>query len=254
MTLDPFVAVPEYVRAVDVGPATVIVNYRDGRTHVLIGEPARWWQAATTSGRADPPGLLDTRTAETLRGQLLAAGLITPTQTHRQGRGVTAGPAWAPSWGTQEMPAGRADAVPVPLGATVRASVALVVVFGVLAAGRGDRRMARLLRLLTWANHHTTINASDDHGREAVHAVRRAARFMPGRVACLEESAAAVLVLAFERESATWCHGAAADPVRLHAWVETGTGYRVAEPSSTARFAVLRTIPERGDESENQRA
>ena len=81
--------------------------------------------------------------------------------------------------------------------------------------------------------------------RLAVHAVRRAGLVAPGRVACLEESAAAVVLLAASRQGVTWRHGAAADPVRLHAWVETDHGHPVAEPPSTAaRFAVLRTIPE----------
>ncbi|MET7996799.1 lasso peptide biosynthesis B2 protein [Amycolatopsis sp. NPDC005232] len=52
------------------------------------------------------------------------------------------------------------------------------------------------------------------------------------------------------RQGVTWCHGAAADPVRLHAWLETDDREPVAEPPSTARFAVLRTIPVRDDGGE----
>jgi hypothetical protein len=70
-------------------------------------------------------------------------------------------------------------------------------------------------------------------------------------VACLEESAAVAVLLAASRHRVTWCHGAAADPVRLHAWVETDDGHRVAEPPSTARFAQLRAIPERDAGGEN---
>ncbi|MGH3830725.1 MAG: lasso peptide biosynthesis B2 protein [Pseudonocardiaceae bacterium] len=39
----------------------------------------------------------------------------------------------------------------------------------------------------------------------------------------------------------TWCHGVAADPIRLHAWVETDS-QPVAEPKSTTRYTVLRII------------
>ncbi|WP_078588533.1 MULTISPECIES: lasso peptide biosynthesis B2 protein [Streptomyces] len=76
----------------------------------------------------------------------------------------------------------------------------------------------------------------------AVHAVRRAAWHSPARTACLEESAAAVLLLASRRLSITWCHGVAADPVRLHAWVQTEDGSPVAEPPSTHAFTPVLTL------------
>ncbi|WP_422647137.1 lasso peptide biosynthesis B2 protein [Actinoalloteichus caeruleus] len=246
-----YITVPEHVRAVDVGPATVIVNYGNGRVETLIGPAARWWGEATTTGNGDARGVLDGLAAQTLRRQLLAAGLIVPTFPHRPGRPTAAGPSWVPSWGTQEMAAGRAEPVRVPFGATVRAGAALAVVLGVLAAGRRHRRMARLMWLLTRMVRRGTGSATADQACQAVNAVRRAGLVAPGRVACLEESAAVVVMLAASRQRVTWCHGAAADPVRLHAWVETDDGHRVAEPPSTARFAVLRTIPERDSGGEN---
>jgi hypothetical protein len=245
-----YITVPEYVRAVNVGPATVIVNYRNGRVETLIGPAARWWDEKTTNGYADTSDVLDGLAAQTLRGQLLAADLITPTFQHRPGQPTTVGPPWVPSWGTQEMAAGRAEPVRMPFGATVRAGVALAVVLGVLAVGRKRRRMARLVRLLAWMARRTTCSATTEEAGQAAHAVRRAGLVAPGRVACLEESAAIVVLLAAYRQRVTWCHGAAADPVRLHAWVETDDGHRVAEPLSTARFAVLRTIPERDNGGE----
>ncbi|KPM50530.1 hypothetical protein ACG83_04710 [Frankia sp. R43] len=249
-----YIIVPEHVRALDVGPATVIVNYRNGRADVLTGPAARWWEAATTSGYGDPSGLLDTQSARALREQLLTAELIMQTPRHRAGQPTAVGPSWVPSWGTQEMQAGRTTVGSASCGMTLRAGVALLVVLGALAAGQGRSRMARLLRLLTWATRRARVDASADHLMEAVNAVRRAGTVMPGRVACLEESSAAFLLLAMGRKRVTWCHGAAADPVRLHAWVETDDGQRVAEPSSTARFGVLRAVPERDDGSENRRA
>lgn len=244
------ITVPAHVRAVDLGPATVIVNYRNGRTESLIGPAARWWQQATATGYADVPGVLDELTERTLRSQLVAAGLIEPTATdHQPGTPTPQGPPWVPSWGTQEMAAGRVEPVPVPLGATVRAGVALAVVLGTLAAGRGRTRIARLVRLLSTASARTTSPAPAEHIHKAVHAVRRAGLVIPGRVACLEESAAVVVLLAASRQRVTWCHGAAADPVRIHAWVEDDHGQPVAEPPSTAaRFAVLRTIPDRQED------
>ncbi|MEU2670755.1 lasso peptide biosynthesis B2 protein [Streptomyces sp. NPDC007164] len=76
----------------------------------------------------------------------------------------------------------------------------------------------------------------------AVEAVRRAGWRFPGRTACLEESAATVLLLAARRLAVTWCHGVAADPVRLHAWVQTWDGTTVAEPDSTRSYTPVITI------------
>ncbi len=65
---------------------------------------------------------------------------------------------------------------------------------------------------------------------------------LPFRVACLEEIAAAMLVLALTGRRAGWCHGVAADPIRLHAWI-TLDGQPVAEPANTARYIPLLQIP-----------
>ncbi|MQS37048.1 lasso peptide biosynthesis B2 protein [Streptomyces katsurahamanus] len=64
----------------------------------------------------------------------------------------------------------------------------------------------------------------------------------PARTACLEESAAAVLLLASRRLSVTWCHGVAPDPVRLHAWLRTQDEILVAEPHSTLAYTPALTI------------
>ncbi|MFE5591189.1 lasso peptide biosynthesis B2 protein [Streptomyces sp. NPDC056549] len=73
--------------------------------------------------------------------------------------------------------------------------------------------------------------ATPEQAESAVLAVRRAAWFSPARTACLEESAAVVLLLASRRRSVVWCHGVAPDPVRLHAWVQTDDGTPAAEPA-----------------------
>lgn len=79
-------------------------------------------------------------------------------------------------------------------------------------------------------------------GDAAVRAVRAAAWWSPGRTACLEESAAAVVLLAARRRRITWCHGIAADPVRLHAWVQTDDGNPVAEPPSIHAYTPVLTL------------
>lgn len=239
-----YVTAPDHVSAADLGPATVIVNYRAGNVETLIGPAARWWAELSATGDPDAPTGLDTASIRTLLGRLHADGFLVPTRRPRPWPAPVAGPPWVPSWGTHELAAGRAELPRVPLGPAVRAGLALAAVLGVLTFGRTRARMARLTRLLTWATRWATRPATAEHARQLVHAVRRAGLLAPGRVACLEESAAVTLALAASRHRVTWCHGVAADPIRLHAWVETDNRQPVAEPPSTARFTALRTIPE----------
>lgn len=240
-----YLTAPGHVRAVDVGPATVIVNYRTGQAETLIGPAAQWWAELAAGGDPTATTVLHEVTARTLRDQLLDAGLLVPSPRPEPWAPSPTGPAWEPSWGTQELAAGRPEPVPVPLAVTVLAGMALALVLVVLTAGPRGGRLARLSWLLARAARRTTRPAAVNNARRAVHAVRKAGLLAPGRVACLEESAAVLMLLAVSRQRVTWCHGVAADPVRLHAWVETDDNERIAEPPSTARFAVLRTIPAR---------
>jgi hypothetical protein len=250
--MNRYVTAPGHVTAVDLGPATVIVNYRTGSVETLIGPAARWWDELAATGDTDAPVALDADSASTLLGQLRAAGLIVPARQRRPWPAPVVGPPWEPSWGTHELAAGYADPPRVPPGLAVRSCLALAVVHVVLAFGTRRARMARLTGLLTWATtRYATRPADTERARKTVHAVRSAGLLMPGRVACIEESAAATLALAVSGQRVTWCHGAAADPLRLHAWVETDSREPVAEPPSTLRCAVLRTIPARDHGGEN---
>ncbi|PZT74726.1 MULTISPECIES: lasso peptide biosynthesis B2 protein [unclassified Streptomyces] len=137
------------------------------------------------------------------------------------------------SWGSTEHPAG----LTVPRNAwSSAAAAALACVLAVKAAGRKESAMRRLIDAIRTADSTTTHPATPEQAERAVLAVRRAAWFSPARTACLEESAAAVLLLAFQRRSVIWCHGVAPDPVRLHAWVQTGDGALAAEPRSTLLY------------------
>jgi transglutaminase superfamily protein len=246
-----YVTAPDHVAAADLGPATVLVNYRTGAVQTLIGPAARWWTDLAAAGDPGTPAALAATSANTLLAQLLAAGLIVPTSRPRPWAAPVSGPPWIPSWGTYELAAGHAQSLGVPPGVTLRAGAALAIVLAVLALGRARTRMSRLIRLLTWATRFTTCPATEEHARRAVHAVRQAGLLVPARVACLEESAATTLMLALSRQRVSWCHGAAADPIRLHAWIETDDRQPVAEPPSTLRCTVLRTIPARDHGGEN---
>lgn len=91
--------------------------------------------------------------------------------------------------------------------------------------------------------------ASGEQALSALHGVRHAARFLPARIACLEESVATMLALTAEGYQASWCHGVAADPIRLHAWVEAD-GERVGEPASTDLFTPIMRIRSAGTTQE----
>lgn len=243
------VTVPDHVSAVDLGPATVLLDYRTGEVKVLTGPSARWWAELAVTGDTATPTALDGSTARALLGQLHASGLLASTEHLRPWPAPAAGRPIVPSWGTQEVQAGRVPTPRVPFRALPVAAVALAVVLAVLHGGGARARMARLTRLLGWAARRTADQAPAERARQAVYAVRRVGLLAPGRVACLEESAAVVLLLAASRHRVTWCHGVAADPIRLHAWVETD-GHPVAEPLSTEQYTPLRTIPEqvKGDD------
>ena len=243
-TVSRYVTAPDHVRACDLGPATVLVNYRTGNVQTLYGPPARWWAQLSTSGDTTTPTTLDKHSARTLLGQLHTAGLVTSVTRPRPWPAPATGQPITPSWGTDETQTECTPSPRVAYRALVVPAAALIVVLAVLHGGRASQRMARLTRLLEWACRRTLGPATIDRARQAVYAVRRVGLLAPGRVACLEESAAVVLTLAFSRDQVRWCHGVAADPIRLHAWVEIDD-QPVAEPESTRRYTAIRTIPAR---------
>jgi hypothetical protein len=156
--------------------------------------------------------------------------------------GAIHGTRWGLSFGIEE-----ADLEP---GHTTRPAVrdglaavaALVATLAVRSIGSRSRSMARLTRLASGASRFATTPSTVSEAERAVSAVRWASNWVPLRVACLEESIAAMLVLAVRRRTVTWCHGVAPDPVQFHAWIQTD-GSPVAEPSTTSRYTALRTIP-----------
>lgn len=64
----------------------------------------------------------------------------------------------------------------------------------------------------------------------ALSAARRASRWYPGRVACLELSLTAVLTAAFLGTRVDWCFGFTVDPYSFHAWIEVA-GEPVTHPA-----------------------
>jgi hypothetical protein len=61
-----------------------------------------------------------------------------------------------------------------------------------------------------------------------------AARFFPGRAACLEVSLAAFLATLLRGRAVDWCIGCRLGPAESHAWIEAG-GHAVGEPAGPGR-------------------
>lgn len=59
---------------------------------------------------------------------------------------------------------------------------------------------------------------------DAIASCRRAARWYPGRAACLENSLAVFIALALRGYRADWCIGCRLGPAEAHAWIETASG------------------------------
>ncbi|WP_181009126.1 lasso peptide biosynthesis B2 protein [Streptomyces sp. SM11] len=174
-----------------------------------------------------------------LAAQLLRTGALSPTRRPAPWDVPLSAPAPAASWGGAEHPAGLARETG-PFSAT--AAAALATTWSIERAGGRKWAMNRLIVALRASSSATCRPASPAEASQAVLAVRRSAWHAPVRTACLEESAAATFLLATRRLSVVWCHGIAADPVRLHAWVQTVDGGLVAEPPSTLAYTPALTI------------
>jgi len=201
---------PRVVIAADTGHAVILLDARTGQVTALAGTARSRWLA-----RPGRPAPVPVREA-------------------------------AASWGTSESPAALPEiAVPSATWAA-RAVAALIIALSVRSAGPRGRAFARMAWLARIAAGSQRAAAPHEAGA-AVHAVRWAARFTPARVACLEESAAAMVALALAGRRADWRHGIAADPVRLHAWIEAA-GQPVGEPASVSAYAPLIRVPLPGEQ------
>jgi hypothetical protein len=229
-----FAAARSTIRSVDFGHVLVLIDYRNGRVRCLLPAAAAHWRDVALTGRLDAMPAALARTL--LAGELLTpAGAPAPWETAMKASTPTA------SWGSIEHQVGLQRPGLTSLSATLSAAGALALVFAVEHAGPADTAMLRVTRLVTAAST-CRSTATPAEAATAVRAVRAAAWWSPGRTACLEESAAAVVLLAARRLQVTWCHGIAADPVRLHAWVQTVDGSPVAEPPSTLAYTPVLTL------------
>ncbi|MEU9333010.1 lasso peptide biosynthesis B2 protein [Streptomyces sp. NPDC048290] len=230
--LPGFATAPRNVRSVDFGHVLVLLDYQTGRVQCLLPAAAAQWRETATTGRV-------ASMAPALATQLIGAELLVPALTPAPWPAPVTALAPVASWGGTEHTAGttRPGAVCSPM-----AMAALGTVFGIKRAGAPHTAMHRLTAVIKHTTATTRRPATPTEAASAVNSVRRAGWYSPARTACLEESAAAVLLLASRRLSVTWCHGVAPDPVRLHAWVQTADGAPAAEPPSTLAFTPALTL------------
>lgn len=228
----PFAQASRHVRAVAFPHVLVLIDYRTGHVQCLLPKAAAHWQEAARCGRL-------TTMPPPLAARLIRTGALSPAREPTPWDAPLPAPTPAASWGGAEHPAGLTR-VTGPFSAT--AAVALATTWSIMRTGRRKRAMNRLIRALRASTSTADRPASPAEASATVLAVRRTAWHAPVRTACLEESAAATFLLAARRLSVVWCHGIAADPVRLHAWVQTVDGDLVAEPPSTRAYTPALTI------------
>lgn len=232
--LPAYLTAPDFVRAVDYNHISVLIDYRYGGVHCLLPPGGEHWRRAAETG-------LSKHFPRPLAARLLAAGLLRPCASPEPWPQPLTANAPRASWGSIEHTAGidRPPSIPEP-----SRTLATNALNAVSAAMAGDRSAAmnRVIGLITSMLAPDRPPASPAHAREAVLAVRRAGWYRRERTSCLETSAAAAILIASRRQSITWCHGVAPDPVRLHAWLRTVDGQPVAEPESTLSFTPVLTL------------
>ncbi|GAA3307542.1 hypothetical protein GCM10020295_66750 [Streptomyces cinereospinus] len=194
-----------HTRTALTGAAGVVVNYQTGTTVVLTGDSLSRWLDCLEHSEA--PALVTVRPSETSWGGRVSHPLGW-TLRHR--------PPW--SW-------------------RIAASVLLAGTLATRHLGRGRTRFGRLVRLAEAGRN--LPRPTRAHASLAVQSVRWAARLFPARVACLEESTTAALLLAAGGRGGAWRHGVATDPIRMHAWICDVHGQPVEEPAQTGDYSPI---------------
>lgn len=239
-----FVSCPAHVRSAHLGSVTVLVDLHTGRVDTLLGWTSDAWAVLARTGDSNSVPVavgVPADQASELVQQLRTDDFLTDARAPHPWPVPKTVPT-APSWGTSEVAAGITPPGRTRFATTVLAGLALASVLVARDVGRRSRSFARIIALLTAVARWPRRGADPAVIEDALHCVRNVASVLPFRVACLEETAAAMLVLASTGRRAGWCHGVAADPIRLHAWIALD-GQPVAEPASTARYTPLLQIP-----------
>lgn len=229
---------PSAVHAADLGHTVVLLHERTGAVRALLGAQREAFLALDATGTWMPG-----TEGEALAVSLSGVGFLRPARSGTAVAPVVVLPATGPSWGTQEAPGALPERGPLAPAWAPVAACALATVLLVRAAGRRTHAFSRLVRLVRIAALVARRPVRDVDAVAVLDCVRVIGGVSPFRTACLEETVAAMLALALTGRRAGWCHGIAADPIRLHAWLSLD-GCPVGEPTSTLRFTPLIQLPE----------
>ena len=223
MTLPPSLSLAPHLRLVCFPSTCVALDVEKGSVLLLSEEAGQIITHLRSAEGATSVLSLCSAQKRTLVA-LMDTGVLLQRKEARSWERVAQGVPSSPSWGTRTSPAALAPIPRVPLRWYALGALALLVV---LSNGWGTRgnAFARTRRLVRRAGTGTADRAV---AARVAHAVRKAGRLLPLRVACWEEAAATTVALSWAGYQAVFRHGVATDPVRLHAWVDVG-GRPVAE-------------------------
>lgn len=93
-----------------------------------------------------------------------------------------------------------------------------------------------------WLQHLASRRATTEETLSALHAVDAGSAMLPFRIACLERSLAALLLLAARRRGVTWRLGVRTPPITTHAWLADVNGEPIGESFPIADYRPLLTI------------
>jgi hypothetical protein len=242
------VTVSPTIRAATVGDVLLLVDARTGQLHATPEPGGAAWVALANTGETGAAAVrcgLGTAEVNRLTDTLIHFGLLRSTNVPRPWPEPARVAASAPSWGTRTVPVRLETLTSPSVSQRAMARLALAVTLAARQSARPrgvDASFGRLVQLTEWAARRARRPATHDDAARAVNAVRWAGRHWPARVACLEESVAATILLGLRRLQVTWCHGVAADPIHLHAWIQAGDR-PVAEPETTNHYTPLLQVP-----------
>lgn len=94
---------------------------------------------------------------------------------------------------------------------------------------------ARIAAMARWFAARSRRAATRDEAIRVLRAMDAGARYVPFRVACLERSLGALVIMGSRRLGVTWCQGVRTPPFASHAWIEV-SGEPIGEPGTTATY------------------
>ncbi|MBI3687089.1 MAG: lasso peptide biosynthesis B2 protein [Actinobacteria bacterium] len=122
------------------------------------------------------------------------------------------------------------------------ATVSAVCVASTVRLALVALRFDHVMSAARWLAGTTRRTASLEEVEGVLEAVDDAARWVPVRLACMERSLTAVVLLAARRQGVTWRMGVRTPPLAAHAWLADAFNNPIGEPPSAATYQPLITI------------